>query len=207
MSREEPFTKERRQEIIQDFCRRRNTDFDARLFEKEVREAGKKHPAWAWFQWDDGRAANEHRIWQARQFAIGLRISFTVQIVGREGPVKVREVEAPLLMSPGGGRHAGGGYVLTDLSKPDHMAELCRQAADDLNWWLRRYEGAAAHVGIDVDEIRQQVMLLQEASPPKAAKSARPARAGKPRRLASANQRPAVRPTKGGKVTRARATR
>lgn len=207
MSREERFSKERRQEIIQDFCRRRNTDFDARLFEKEVREQGKKHPAWAWFQWDDGKAAGEHRIWQARQFAIGLRISFTVETVGREGPVMVREVKAPLLISPGGGRHAGGGYVLTDLSKPDHMAELCRQAGDDLNWWLRRYEGAAAHVGIDIDGIRQHVMLLQQASPPKAAKISRPAGAGKPRRLASGNQRPAARKNRGGKSAPARATR
>lgn len=199
MAREERFTKELRQKIIQDFCRKRNADFDARLFEQEVRETGKKHPAWAWFEWDGDKAAGEHRIWQARQFAIGLRISFKVETVGRDGPVGVREVAAPLLMSPGADRKAGGGYVLTDLSKPDHMAELCRQAGGDLGRWLRRYEAAVAHVGIEIDEIERFVKLLEQASPPQAARKPRAKSARGPRQR-RAQQRPAASRGQGRKA-------
>lgn len=159
------FTKEARQEIIRDFCRRRNADFDARLFEQEVREQGAEHPAYEWFEWDADKAATEHRIWQARQFAVGLRVSFKVEEVGRGGAVTVRSVDAPFLLSPGEDRKAGGGYYLTDLSNPEHMTELCRQAAVDLNRWLRRYEAALRHVGGSVLVIQRQLKLL-EPSPP-----------------------------------------
>ena len=160
------FTKERRQEIIKDFCLRRNADFDARLFEQEVRETGEGHPAFGWFEWSTETAAAEYRIWQARSFATGLRISFKVEEIGRSGTVTVRSVEAPMLVSPGADRRAGGGYFLTDPSNPDHMSELCRQAAVDLNRWLRRYEAALLHAGGAVHTIERQVKLLEKAAIP-----------------------------------------
>lgn len=155
------FTKEQRQQIIRDFCLRRNMDFDARLFAKEVRDTGPEHPAYDWFEWDDGKAAEEFRIWQAREFSRGLRVSFQIEEVGRSGTIRVREVSVPMLVSPLDGRRAGGGYFLTDPEDPSHMAELCKQAATDLRRWLRRYEGALAHAGGSVSVIERQLRLLE----------------------------------------------
>lgn len=159
------FTKELRQQIIRDFCLRRNAEFDAKLFEQEVRETGPSHPAYEWFEWDGDRAASEYRVWQARQFANGLKVSFQVEEVGRAGVIRVREVEAPMLVSPTEGRRAGGGYFLTDPENPDHMAELCRQAVIDLNRWLRRYQAALVHAGGSVTLIERQIALLDKAAP------------------------------------------
>lgn len=159
------FTRELRQKIIREFCLRRNTDFDAKLFEQEVRDTGPEHPAYEWFEWDADKAATEHRIWQAREFAKDLKVSFTVEEVGRSGVIRVREVEAPLLVSPMDGRRSGGGYFLTDPSNPDHMAEICRQAATSLATWLRRYGGALAHAGGNVGAIEKQLKALEKASP------------------------------------------
>lgn len=154
------FTQEQRQKIIRDFCLRRNADFDARLFEQEVREQGAEHPAHAWFEWDAEKGALENRVEQARKFAQGLRVSFKIEEIGRGGRVVVREVEAPFLLSPTEDRKAGGGYFLTDLSNPEHMNELCRQAAADLGRWLRRYEAALLHVGGSVSMVQRQLKLL-----------------------------------------------
>lgn len=158
------FTKELRQKIIRDFCLKRNTDFDAKLFAQDVRDTGPEHPAWEWFEWDEGKAASEYRVWQAREFAKDLRVKFTVEEVGRGGAITIRAVEAPMLVSPVDGRRAGGGYFLTDPSNPDHMAELCRQAATSLSTWLRRYEGALAHAGGSVAAVAKQLKALEAAS-------------------------------------------
>ena len=155
------YTKDRRQKIIRDFCLHRNADFDARLFEQEVRETGPDHPAYEWFEWDGDKAAREHRIWQAREFAKGLRVSFTVEEIGRSGAITVRQMDAPMLVSPLQGRHSGGGYQLVDPDDPEHMAELCRQAAADLGRWLRRYEGALAYAGGSTAAIATQVARLE----------------------------------------------
>lgn len=158
------FTKELRQKIIRDFCLKRNADFDARLFEREVRETGEAHPAYSWFQWDEDKAAEQYRIWQAREFANGLTVSFTVEEIGRNKSISVREVEMPMLLSPLGGRRAGGGYLLSDPANPDHMAELCKQAATDLSRWLRRYEGAVAYAGGSVAAMERHLKLLEAKS-------------------------------------------
>lgn len=159
------FTKQTRQEIIREFCLRRNADFDARLFEQEVRETGPSHPAYEWFEWNRDKAASEFRIWQARQFANGLRVSFKVEEIGRNGQIRVRQVDVPLVISPIEGRRSGGGYVITDPENKDHMAELCKQAAADLDRWLRRYQAAVLHVGGSVNVIERQLKLLEKASP------------------------------------------
>lgn len=158
------FTKELRQKIVREFCTRRNADFDAKLFEQEVRETGPSHPAYEWFEWDESKAASEFRVWQAREFVKDLRIVFTVEEVGRSGTIQVREVEAPMLVSPLSGRARGGGYFLTTPDDPAHMAELCRQAATDLERWLRRYEAAVWHSGGSVAPIERQLKALQKSS-------------------------------------------
>ena len=159
------FTKALRQEIIRDFCFRYNAEFDARLFEQEVRETGPSHPAYEWFTWDSDRAAHEHRVWQAREFASGLKVAFTIEEIGRNQSVRVREIEMPFLVSPMDGRRAGGGYYLSDPSSPEQMAEFCRQAAMDGARWLRRYEAAFVHAGASVAVIERQLKLLEAAAP------------------------------------------
>lgn len=166
------FSKELRQQVIRDFCLRRNAEFDAKLFEQEVRETGPDHLAYEWFEWDDGEAARQHRVWQAREFARDLRVTFSVEEIGRVGTIRVREVEAPMLVSPMEGRISGGGYFLTDPANRDHMVELCRQAATDLARWSRRYEGALAYAGGSVASIEKQRRLLERVAPLEAAKAA-----------------------------------
>ena len=163
------FTKQLRQKIIRDFCARRNSEFDAAEFVKEVRETGADHPAYKWFEWDDEIAADEHRLYQARSFATGLRVSFSVEEIGRTGTIRVREVEMPLVISPMAGRDGGGGYYLVDRNNPEHMAEYCRQAATDLGRWLRRYEAALLHVGGSVASIERQLRLLESTTKSEAA--------------------------------------
>src|SRR3546814_9286039 len=79
----ERFTAAQRQGIIRDFAVRHNGFYNPRLFVEEVLAEGPDHPAHGWFEWDSDRAAHEHRIWQAREFAKGLRVVFTVEEVGR----------------------------------------------------------------------------------------------------------------------------
>lgn len=166
------FTKQLRQQVIREFCLRRNAEFDAKLFEQEVREAGPDHLAYDWFEWDEGEAARQHRIWQAREFAKDLRVTFSVEEVGRAGTIRVREVEAPMLVSPMDGRRSGGGYFLTDPQSPAHMSELCRQAATDLARWIRRYDGALAFAGGSTVTIEKQLRLLEKAAPQEAEEAA-----------------------------------
>lgn len=159
------FTKERRQEIIREFAIRHNGHFNPTLFVQEVRATGADHPAYEWFEWSLDKAAEQHWLWQAREFANGLRVSFTVETVGREGAIKVREVSAPFALSPVDQRRQGGGYYVTDPSDPAHMAELCRQAVNDLERWLRRYEAALVHAGGNASVIEKQLRLLEAAVP------------------------------------------
>lgn len=159
------FTKELRQEIIREFAVRHNGHFNPALFVQEVRATGADHPAHEWFEWDTEKAAEQHLLWQAREFATGLRVSFTVETIGRNGAVSVREVEMPFALSPVDARRKGGGYLVSDPDDPAHMAELCRQAVTDLTRWLRRYEAALVHAGGSPPTIEKQLRLLEAAMP------------------------------------------
>lgn len=155
------FTKEQRQQIVRDFAVRHNGHFNPRLFLDEVRSGGEDHPAHGWFTWDTAKAAEAHLLWQAREFANGLIVTFSVEEIGRDKTIKVREVTAPFAISPTDTRRKGGGYVVIDPSDPDHMRELCRQAATDLRRWLTRYEAAVSHVGGSATSMRKQLSLLE----------------------------------------------
>lgn len=159
------FTKQLRQDIIREFAVRHNGHYNAALFLEEVRATGAEHPAYEWFQWDDDRAAHEHRLWQAREFSAGLRVSFTIEEIGRNRAITVREVEMPMAISPVSGRGRGGGYFLSDPENPEHMAELCRQAATALSAWIRRYRAAVLHAGGSVVMIEKQLSRLEAAAP------------------------------------------
>jgi len=160
------FTKEQRQEIVREFAIRHNGQFDPKLFLQEVRDTGADHPAHAWFTWDDDKAAREYRIWQARQFARDLKVTFSVQDVGGKQSFSVKRVEVPLVHSPTDGREDGGGYVLTDADNEEHMQELCRQGANALAAWLRRYRGAIEYAGGSTQQIERQLKALEAVATP-----------------------------------------
>lgn len=160
------FTKETRRKIVQEFATRHNGVFNPRLFLEDVKRTGPEHPAYGWFTWDDAEAAEKHRVEQARDFASGLRIKFEVEEIRPQGVISVRVVEAPLLISPTEARANGGGYVLTDPRNPDHIRELCRQAAKDLRSWAERYSSVLSFAGMEIEELSGAALRLEEASKP-----------------------------------------
>ncbi|MBA3548825.1 MAG: hypothetical protein H0T76_20270 [Nannocystis sp.] len=156
---ERRFTRDDRQEIIDDYVAR-NGNFSAGGFLREVRASNGTHRAWAWFEWNDGRAAEEFRLHQSRLFVQGLRISFTVETIERKvSGVTVRE--APALISPMDSRHDGGGYYAFDPTNIEHMAELRRQGATALENWLRRYGSAFELAGGKTKPFKDAVALLR----------------------------------------------
>lgn len=157
-------TKDKRQEIIREFASRHNGTYMPALFVEEVRGTP-DHPAYGWFDWDPGKAAHEHWLWQAREFASGLMVKFSIETIGRNEAIRVREVEMPFALSPMEYRRSGGGYYLLDPDNPGHMAELCGQAATALSSWVNRYRGAVEHAGGSVAAIERQLKLLEAAAP------------------------------------------
>jgi hypothetical protein len=141
------FTKKLRQELVREFAERNGGWFDPAAFLAEVQEQGPAHPAFEWFEWDDDKAALEYRLDQARDFARGLIVQFEVRSMFR-GSIRITTETAPLALSPLDRRRFGGGYYITDPNDPAHMAELCRQAAQSLRWFVSRYEGALRYAGI-----------------------------------------------------------
>ena len=160
------FSKELRQQIVEDFSRRHNGQYSPELFLKEVKDRGKDHPAYEWFEWNKNKAANEFNLWQARCFAKDLRISFSVETVGTGGAVKVTTTEMPMVLSPSSGRRSGGGYVLSDPNDPAHQAEHCHQAAAALRSWLSRYQAAIIHAGYGVRLIEQLAEAMEAVQAP-----------------------------------------
>ncbi|NEU94824.1 hypothetical protein [Bradyrhizobium uaiense] len=166
------FTKEERQQIVEAFARKHNGLYNPTLFVREVKETGKSHPAWDWFEWDTKKAAAEYNLWQARAFAKDLRIRFEIEEVGRKGEVAVRTIEMPLVQSPVDGRRDGGGYRLVDPNDPAHMAEHCHQAAAALRSWLNRYHGAVVHASCGVKAVEQIAERLEAVKTPTAEQTA-----------------------------------
>jgi hypothetical protein len=154
------FTKALRQQIVRDFTAAHGGVFDPEQFVREVKNKGESHPAYEWFEWDQSAAAWQYQVEQAREFVRDLRVTFTVEIVGRNQSITVKEMAAPFAISPVGGRRGGGGYIITDPNDPAHMAELARQAASDLEAWLRRYGSVLAHAGSTAAAIERQISAL-----------------------------------------------
>jgi hypothetical protein len=159
------FTKKLRQEIVEDFARRHNGQFNAALFLQEVRDTGPAHRAYAWFEWDHHKAALNYQLDQARAFASDLRIRFEIEEVGRNQNIKVKVVEMPLMQSPIDGRRSGGGgYRFVDPNDPAHMIEHCRQAASALRAWIDRYGAALRHAGYPTINFERAMGALEKAS-------------------------------------------
>ena len=154
------FTKALRQKIVRDFTDRHGGTFDPEAFVSEVRAKGEAHPAFDWFEWDNDAAAHQYRVDQAREFVRDLRVSFSVEVVGRRGAITIREVEAPFAFSPLGARRGGGGYILTDPTDEEHLIELRRQAARDLRAWVDRYQSV---LGADAAGFERAAIALEGA--------------------------------------------
>lgn len=157
------FTKDIRQQIVRDFAEKNGGVFDAGAFLSEVSQVGKVHPAYEWFEWDNRRAAREHRLDQARAFAQGLRIRFEVETIER-GKMKIVSRSMPLVISPVSTRSTGGGYKLSDPKNPAHLAELARQAAQQLRWFKERFGVALAFANIPEGDVMAIVARLESAS-------------------------------------------
>lgn len=163
------FTKTLREKIVKDFATKHNGVFNPALFLDDVKRTGDKHPAYAWFEWDEGKAAAAYQLEQARDFARDLRVSFRVEEVVGPHSVRVKEHPIPMVISPMDNRRHGGGYVLTDPDDPDHIAEHCRQAARTLEQWRDRYSAALAHAGLKVGDVNTLIARLERKAPQKAA--------------------------------------
>ena len=138
-------SREKRQAIVDDFIQR-NGGYSAQGFLAEVRRSNGSHPAWAWFDWDDPRAAEEHRLWQARTFVRDLTISFSVETV--TSSAHGFTVSAPRVLSPAESRPSGGGYRRFDPESAEDVAELATQAATAFASWRKRYEAALYASGV-----------------------------------------------------------
>jgi hypothetical protein len=158
------FSKSLRQQIVREFAEKNGGWFDPAAFLAEVRRQGSKHPAWEWFEWDDNKAAHEFRVDQARDFARGLVVVFEVQTMHR-GSLRIVEQSAPLLVSPVAGRKGGGGYFVTDPNDPQHMIELCLQAAQSMRWFIGRYESALRFAGVNMAPFEKAQAALEETVP------------------------------------------
>ena len=142
------FTKKQRQEII-DAHIEKYGGYNPRMFLQVVRASNGTHPAWSWFDWNDGRAAEEYRVIQAREFGQGLRISF--EITQHETTVKVK---APAVISPLETRKIGG---YRQFVPENDMPELRRQAARELRSWAKRYQAAIVDAGLSEQDFTAAV--------------------------------------------------
>lgn len=84
----------------------------------------------SWFEWDDTEAAQQHRIWQARQL---LRVFVTVESRDNK-PVRA-------FVSLGSDRYGAGGYraMAEVLSDEELRAQLLADAVKELRSAERKY--------------------------------------------------------------------
>lgn len=156
------YTKEIREQIVREFASRHGGVYDPAAFLTEVKEQGRRHPAYQWFEWSDKRASYEYRLWQARQFANKIRISYSVEVIDR-GTMRIIERTGPLVISPIAGRENGGGYHIADYSKGPDLLELQRQAWQALQMLIERHEIALASAGV-LDRLNKIADQLEPAA-------------------------------------------
>lgn len=86
----------------------------------------------SFFEWDDSKAAEQHRLWQAR-FLLG------AVVVKQIDASEVKPVRAFVNISGEDGREYMG--ILAVMSDDEKRAKLLRQANDELQQWRERYRG------------------------------------------------------------------
>ena len=153
--------RKQRAEIIKDFCQRHGGVYNPHSFVEEVRSTGPDHPAYDFFEWDDNKAASEHRTRQARMFVQGLKLVFQIEHQTPTGRIKIQERDVPLLLSPSSTRQDGMGYYMFDPDDPDHLEELRRQAVVDLKAWLVRYSVALDAAGLTALPLERILSVLE----------------------------------------------
>lgn len=86
------------------------------------------------FEWDNGKAAEAYRLWQARQV-----IKITLTVVEREDK---DEVIIPAFVSLNQDRYNGGGYrLLADVMTDDEKRkQLLTQAHGEFKLWQHKYQ-------------------------------------------------------------------
>ena len=82
------------------------------------------------FEWDDGKAAQEYRIWQARQL-----IRIVVRVIPHTN------IETSVYVSLKRDRRDEGGYraVIEVLSDEDLRGEFLQDALEDFEYWKKQY--------------------------------------------------------------------
>lgn len=166
------FTKDLRKQIVDAFIAEHG-HWNPDDFLADVRAKGPSHPAYEWFQWDDEAAADEYRREQARKFGQGIRIVTTVRYQrteGRKVVIAEKQVAAPYVMSPVENRSLGGGYIRNGSA--DFLPSLCREAAQALDAWAKRYQLVIIHAGLDPDVVANWSAALLDAQNPSLKKAA-----------------------------------
>lgn len=106
------------------------------------------------FEWDNVKAAHEHRLWQAR-----LLIKACVTVIDHDKP----PVHA--FVSLESDRRNGGGYrVLADvLSDDERRDELMQQSLKELRVWQKKYEQleALAPIYEAAEQVREAFVAPQ----------------------------------------------
>lgn len=98
-------------------------------------------PLHSWFQWDDSEAAQQHRLWQARQL---LRV--TVQYIG-EGD---QAVSVRAFVSLTTDRNAAGGYRVTAtvMANPKQREQLLADAIAEMQRFEKKYSDLKELAGV-----------------------------------------------------------
>lgn len=113
------------------------------------RAKAKTSPLHSYFEWDNSKAAYQHRLEQARDLIVSVKIVFTD--IPRQKTIKAREwVSLP------SDRMIGGGYrsLQSVLSDEELRAELLRSALQDLQAFKDRYNTLSelVHVFAAIDK-------------------------------------------------------
>lgn len=154
------FNKAARAKIVRDFADINGGVFEPKAFLAHVRATGPDHPAWAWFDWDDGRAAEKYRVEQARRFVEGITIKYEIR-TQKARTVRLVSEPVPAFISPLAHRRDGGGYQELHAGDVFLMGELVAQAARDGRAFQKRYAGAFRHAGADATGLERLLVALE----------------------------------------------
>lgn len=119
---------------VADVLKRIADDNDGVLMPEDVVEAARPphHPLHDKFEWDDGEAAHQYRLEQARRL---IRVTVTM-LPAMKGHRVVRSFTS---LTPD--REKGGGYreTVVVLSNPDMRKQMLADAMDELRAFRRKY--------------------------------------------------------------------
>jgi hypothetical protein len=159
---ERKFTQAKREQIIRDYLHESGREkYEARDFAEWVRR-DPEHPAREWFgNFEDVAGAAENWwVHLAREFKRGIILQWSKEYkVG--AAVKITTYDVPAMLSPREDWNKGGGYKLFDPDDPEMVATYCQEAAQRLKEWIKRYEGAAAHVSVSLAPLQKLIEKLR----------------------------------------------